>query len=150
MKIPSLAAVLFAAEMATASGQSAQELINSVLNPDPSTSSFSSYSSQIYYNATLFNETPITSTNYEKLEASAKKLLDPAAYDYAAGGAGLETTVANNRAAFSRVCRSESSEAPYTMLINSSGALCLASCVRSIRNEISLPHCSARLYQLRL
>lgn len=103
MRISSIAAALFAAETATASGQSAQELINSVLNPDPSDTTFSSYSSQIYYNATLYNETPIASTNYNKLEASAKSLLNPAAYDYAAGGAGLETTVANNRAAFSRV-----------------------------------------------
>ncbi|KAK4495876.1 hypothetical protein PRZ48_013144 [Zasmidium cellare] len=82
--------------------QSAQELINSVLNPDPNSSPYSSYSSLIYYNATLYNETPIASTNYDKLEASAKARLDPAAYDYAAGGAGLETTVANNRAAFSK------------------------------------------------
>lgn len=99
MRVASIAAGL----AATASAQSAQELINSVLNPAPGTSSYSSYSTQIYYNATLFNETPIASTNYDKLEASAKLRLDPAAYDYAAGGAGLETTVANNRAAFSRV-----------------------------------------------
>lgn len=103
MEIPSIAAALFAADMATASRPSAQELINSVLNSDPSTSSLSFYSSQIYYNATLFNEMPIASTNYDKLEASAKDLLNPAEYDYAAGGAGLEMTVANNRAAFSRV-----------------------------------------------
>ncbi|KAF2165770.1 hypothetical protein M409DRAFT_67103 [Zasmidium cellare ATCC 36951] len=98
MRVASIAAGL----AATASAQSAQELINSVLNPAPGTSPYSSYSTQIYYNATLFNETPIASTNYDKLEASAKLRLDPAAYDYAAGGAGLETTVANNRAAFSR------------------------------------------------
>lgn len=106
MGLPSIIVSLFAG-VATASGQSPQELINSLLDPAPGTSHYSSYSSQIYYNATIFNESPIASTNYYKLEASAKLRLDPAAYDYAAGGAGLETTVANNRAAFSKVCRSE-------------------------------------------
>ncbi|KAF2452050.1 FMN-dependent alpha-hydroxy acid dehydrogenase [Karstenula rhodostoma CBS 690.94] len=57
---------------------------------------------EIYFNHTLYNQTPIASTNYAKLEASAKNLLTPEAYDYATGGAGLETTVAANRAAFDR------------------------------------------------
>jgi lactate 2-monooxygenase len=88
-----------------ASAQSAQELIDSVLNPPPGSEHYSSYSSAIYYNHTLYNQTPIASTNYDKLEASAKLLLDPAAYNYAAGGAGLEKTVAANREAFDHVCR---------------------------------------------
>lgn len=83
--------------------QSPQELINSVLNPDPGTATYASYSSEIYYNATLFNQTPIASTNYDRLEASAKLRLAPEAYDYAAGGAGLERTAAANRAAFDKV-----------------------------------------------
>ncbi|KAJ4351277.1 uncharacterized protein N0V89_006616 [Didymosphaeria variabile] len=84
------------------SAQSAQELINSVLNPPSNSSRYASYSSEIYFNHTLYNTTPIASTNYFKLEASAKKLLAPEAYDYAAGGAGLEKTVAANRAAFDK------------------------------------------------
>ncbi|KAF2655830.1 FMN-dependent alpha-hydroxy acid dehydrogenase [Lophiostoma macrostomum CBS 122681] len=82
--------------------QSAQELINSVLNPPPGSEHYSSYSSEIYYNHTLYNQTPIASTNYDRLEASAKLLLPAPAYDYAAGGAGLEKTVASNRAAFDK------------------------------------------------
>jgi hypothetical protein len=93
--------ILCALNMATA--QSAQELLDSVLNPHPESASFSSYSSLIYYNATLYNETPIASTNYDRLEESAKLRLAPEAYDYAAGGVGLERTVAANRAAFDKV-----------------------------------------------
>ncbi|KAF1998689.1 FMN-dependent alpha-hydroxy acid dehydrogenase [Amniculicola lignicola CBS 123094] len=83
-----------------ASAQSAQELIDSVLNPPPGSEHYSSYSSAIYYNHTLYNQTPIASTNYDRLEASAKLLLNPAAYNYAAGGGGLEKTVVANREAF--------------------------------------------------
>lgn len=83
--------------------QSAQELINSVLNPAPGSEHYSSYSSEIYFNHTLYNTTPIASTNYDKLEASAKLRLPPSAYDYAAGGAGLEKTADANREAFDKV-----------------------------------------------
>ncbi|KFZ23974.1 hypothetical protein V502_01542 [Pseudogymnoascus sp. VKM F-4520 (FW-2644)] len=101
MRFPHIAACLAAAgTLVIAEGQTAQELINSVLNPDPGSKSYSSFSSQIYYNATLFGQVSRVSTNYNKLEASAKLRLPPAAYDYAAGGAGLETTIAANRAAF--------------------------------------------------
>ena len=105
MKLPQPAACCTAllAAIATVSAQSAEELINSVLNPDPKDETYASYSSLIYYNATLYNQTPIASTNYDKLEASAKLLLPVAAYDYAAGGAGLEKTVAANREAFGHV-----------------------------------------------
>lgn len=87
----------------TTTAQSADELLDSVLNPKKDTASYSSYSSQIYYNATRFNETPIASTNYDRLEQLAKLRLAPEAYDYAAGGVGLERTVAANRAAFEKV-----------------------------------------------
>jgi len=86
-----------------AAAQSAQELLDSVLNPDPADATYSSYSSQIYYNATLYNQTPIASTNYDRLEASAKLLLPTTSYNYAAGGAGLEKTVTANREAFDLV-----------------------------------------------
>lgn len=89
--------------LSTVLAQSAQDLINSVLDPDPESATYSSYSSLIYYNATLYNQTPIASTNYDRLEASAKLRVAPEAYDYAAGGAGLERTVAANRAAFDKV-----------------------------------------------
>lgn len=86
-----------------AAAQSAQELLDSVLNPDPADATYSSYSSQIYYNATLYNQNPIASTNYDRLEASAKLLLPTTSYNYAAGGAGLEKTVTANREAFDLV-----------------------------------------------
>jgi hypothetical protein len=90
---------------AVASAQSAQELLNSVLNPNPNSTTYASYSTEIYYNATIYNQTTNISTNYNKLEASAKLRLAPAAYDYAAGGAGLEKTVAANREAFDKASR---------------------------------------------
>jgi lactate 2-monooxygenase len=83
--------------------QSAQELIDSVLNPAPGSERYSSYSSEIYFNHTSYNTTPIASTNYDKLEASAKLRLPAAAYDYVAGGAGLDTTADANREAFDKV-----------------------------------------------
>ncbi len=94
-------AILCVSTLVTA--QSAQELLDSVLNPDPQSATYASYSSQIYYNATLYNETPITSTCYDKLEQSAKLRLPAEAYDYAAGGAGLEKTLTANQAAFDKV-----------------------------------------------
>lgn len=39
---------------------------------------------------------------YDEWEASAKEALDPAAYDYIAGGAGSEQTMRANREAFYR------------------------------------------------
>lgn len=85
------------------SAQSAQELINSVLNPAPGSEQYSSYGSEIYFIHALYNTTPIASTNYDRLQASAKLRLPAASYDYAAGGAGLEKTVDANREAFDKV-----------------------------------------------
>jgi len=93
---------LFILSAPSASAQDALQLINSFLNPHPDSQHYSSYSSLIYYNHTVYNQTPIASTNYDRLEASAKLLLPPTAYDYAAGGAELETTMAANREAFDR------------------------------------------------
>ncbi|KPM37857.1 hypothetical protein AK830_g8706 [Neonectria ditissima] len=100
MRLQGFTPCLVAGILATAAAQSAQELIDSVLNPDPGSSTYASYGTEIYYNATLYNQTSNISTNYNRLEAAAKLRLRPAAYDYAAGGAGLEKTVATNRAAF--------------------------------------------------
>jgi hypothetical protein len=94
---------IFSTTIHFVTSQSAQELINSILNPDPSKATYSSYSSKIYFNHTLYNTTAIASTNYERLEASARVRLPSAAFDYAAGGAGLEKTVAANREAFDKV-----------------------------------------------
>lgn len=85
------------------SAQSAQQLVDAVLNPPSNLTHYSSYSSAIYFNFTLYNQTPIAPTNYDRLEASAKKILPPYAYDYAAGGVGLEKTVDVNRQAFDHV-----------------------------------------------
>jgi hypothetical protein len=57
-------------------------------------------------------ETLIASTNFDRLEASAELLLNPAAYDYAAGGAGLDQTVAANEEAFDRVGRPQTTFRP--------------------------------------
>lgn len=95
-----------ASYLAVSTAQTAEELLDSVLNPDPGSSTYASYGTEIYYNATIFNQTFPGSTNYNRLEASAKLRLEPAAYDYAAGGAGLETTIAANRAAFDKVMSS--------------------------------------------
>lgn len=105
MKLQYLVALctVFSAASISVAAQSAQELLDSVLNPDLADATYSSYSSQIYYNATLYNQTPIASTNFDRLEASAKLLLPATAYNYAAGGAGLEKTVAANREAFDLV-----------------------------------------------
>jgi lactate 2-monooxygenase len=95
--------------------QSAQELISSILNPKAADDNYSSYSTEIYYNHTIYNQTPIASTNYDRLEASAKQLLPSAAYEYARGGAGLEKTLAANRDAFDRVGDTPISSAPLRL-----------------------------------
>jgi lactate 2-monooxygenase len=74
--------------------QSAQGLTKSLLNPNATVENYSFYSTEIYYNHMLYNQTPIASTNYDRLEMSAK---------YVAGGAGLEKTVAANRRAFDKI-----------------------------------------------
>lgn len=109
MRLLQLAACLAAWHVAASAAGTARELLDSVLNPDPASATFASYGSAIYYNATLYNQTVDFSTNYFKLEASAKHKLPPDAYDYAAGGAGLEKTVEANLAAFNKVCASLSS-----------------------------------------
>lgn len=99
--------------------QSAQEIVNAALNPPPGSERYASYGPSLYLKAALYNETPIAPTNYNRLEASAKKRLRPEAYDYAAGGAGLETTINANRAAFDRVgpIHSNSPQNPQLKLI---------------------------------
>jgi isopentenyl diphosphate isomerase/L-lactate dehydrogenase-like FMN-dependent dehydrogenase len=116
MKLLQVTTCLAALHATATVAETAQELLNSVLNPRPASRTFASYGSEIYYNATLYNETIDISTNYNRLEASAKRKLPSAAYDYAAGGAGLEKTGEANRAAFDKVC---------TSLISHTGLKCL-------------------------
>ncbi|KAH7322419.1 FMN-dependent alpha-hydroxy acid dehydrogenase [Stachybotrys elegans] len=88
--------------LAQVAAQSAQELLDAVLNPDPALATYASYSTQIYYNATLYNQTLDIPLLYADLQASAKERLPAGAYDYAAGGAGRESTLAANWDAFEK------------------------------------------------
>jgi hypothetical protein len=67
------------------------------------TTTFASYSSQIYFAKDQTLRAPEITPNLAKIEASAKSRLPIEAYNYAAGGAGLETTIQANRDAFDHV-----------------------------------------------
>ena len=56
------------------------------------------------YRAGLDGQTPGQPVALEELDRKAEAVLDRAAYDYVAGGAGAEETVRANREAFRR-CR---------------------------------------------
>jgi lactate 2-monooxygenase len=77
------------------------QLLARVLGNGPRT--YASYSSQIYFNKYSTGQSPTITTDFEKLEASAKTRLPPEAYDYAAGGAGMSRTMKANRDAFDKV-----------------------------------------------
>lgn len=64
---------------------------------------FPSYSSQIYFQKDQTLRAPEITPNLAKIEGSAKARLPPEAYNYAAGGAGLESTIEANREAFDHV-----------------------------------------------
>ena len=57
---------------------------------------------EIYLNG-FAGTRPIVPIDFNQLEAAARKVMDPAAFAYVAGGAGTEQTIGNNRAAFDRV-----------------------------------------------
>ncbi|MGE0771356.1 MAG: lactate 2-monooxygenase [Cyclobacteriaceae bacterium] len=57
---------------------------------------------EIYLNG-FAGTKPIVPIDFNQLEAAARKVMDPAAFAYVAGGAGTEQTIGNNRAAFDRV-----------------------------------------------
>jgi lactate 2-monooxygenase len=48
----------------------------------------------------LFNRYPIVTTDTNKLEEQARKVLKPTSYHYIAGGAGEKATMDANRLAF--------------------------------------------------
>jgi lactate 2-monooxygenase len=77
------------------------KLSSSLLGKGPTT--YASYSSQIYLNKYSTGRAPTITTDFEKLEASAKTRLPLEAYDYAAGGAGTSRTMTANREAFDKV-----------------------------------------------
>jgi len=54
------------------------------------------------YQAGMAGRTPEQPVSLEELDRKAQSVLDPAAYDYVAGGAGSEDTVRANREAFRR------------------------------------------------
>lgn len=79
--------------------QTAQELLGPVLSGASTT--YASYSGQIYLRKNQTSETPPITPNLAKLEEAARSHLAPEAYNYAAGGASHETTVSANLSAFS-------------------------------------------------
>lgn len=78
---------------------SAQQLLSPVIS-GTSPSTLASYSSQIYFTKNQTSQIPTVTPNLGALEAAARARLSIQAYDYAAGGAGLESTVSDNLAAF--------------------------------------------------
>src|SRR5690349_16284397 len=59
------------------------------------------YQLQIYFAGTK-NVQPALPVAYEKLEAKAREVMRAEAFDYVSGGAGGETTMHNNLAAFNK------------------------------------------------
>ena len=59
------------------------------------------YQLQIYF-AGMQNKKPLLPVSYEALEQKAREAMKPEAFAYIAGGAGAETTMQNNIAAFNR------------------------------------------------
>jgi hypothetical protein len=76
-------------------------LLSRVLGDGPS--AYASYSSHIYFHKYSTGQSPTITTDFEKLQSSAKTRLSPEAYDYAAGGAGTSRTMRANREAFDKV-----------------------------------------------
>ena len=68
---------------------------------------FNAYSSLIYMTSHKTSLRPAITAKFEDLEDAAKQRLTPEAFDYVAGGAGLESTMKANRDAFNRVCSLE-------------------------------------------
>lgn len=62
---------------------------------------FADYQSSVYM-AGLAGRVPELPVSVEALEAKAREVLDPGAYDYVAGSAGAETTARDNLSAFDR------------------------------------------------
>src|SRR3954462_7625659 len=59
------------------------------------------YQLQIYFDG-LQNKKPQLPVSYEALEQKAREIMKPEAFAYIAGGAGAETTMQNNIAAFNK------------------------------------------------
>lgn len=61
---------------------------------------YSEYELEIYRNGILLEQPPVATTNPNKLEAQARSILKPEAFNYVFGGAGEQSTMDSNRLAF--------------------------------------------------
>lgn len=61
---------------------------------------YSEYLSELYKNGVLLGEPPAVTTNPNKLEAQARKAMQPGPFNYIYGGAGEGATMDVNRLAF--------------------------------------------------
>jgi hypothetical protein len=76
-------------------------LLAPILNNTSTT--FASYLSQVYFQKDQTLRAPEITPNLAKIVSSAKSRLPLEAYNYAAGGAGRESTIRANREAFDHV-----------------------------------------------
>lgn len=67
---------------------------------DNAAASYGQYLSELYKNGVLLEEPPVVTTNSNKLEAQARKVMQPGPFNYIYGGAGEGATMDANRLAF--------------------------------------------------
>lgn len=63
-------------------------------------SPYGQYLGELYKNGVLLEELPVVTTNPNKLEAQARKAMQPGPFNYIYGGAGEGATMDVNRLAF--------------------------------------------------
>ncbi|KAG8164645.1 hypothetical protein KVR01_004920 [Diaporthe batatas] len=61
---------------------------------------FGDYQLELYRNGVLLGEPPVVTTNPNRLEAQARKAMEPGPFNYIYGGAGEQATMEANRLAF--------------------------------------------------
>lgn len=61
---------------------------------------FGDYQLELYRNGVLLGEHPVVTTNPNRLEAQARKAMEPGPFNYIYGGAGEQATMEANRLAF--------------------------------------------------
>lgn len=67
---------------------------------DNAVAPYGQYLSELYKNGVLLEEPPVVTTNSNKLEAQARKAMQPGPFNYIYGGAGEGATMDVNRLAF--------------------------------------------------
>lgn len=67
---------------------------------DNAVAPYGGYLSELYKNGVLLEELPVVTTNSNKLEAQARKAMQPGPFNYIYGGAGEGATMDVNRLAF--------------------------------------------------